>query len=43
MKFKTPNFWNKVLFSDESKLFCNKSGLNFVRKFDDESWDNKQF
>ena len=43
MKFKNEKFWKNVFFSDESKLFSQKSGLNYIRKYDNESWNNINF
>jgi hypothetical protein len=31
----------KLFFSDESKLFSNRSGQHFVRKLKEESWSSR--
>lgn len=40
---KRRDFWEKVWWSDESKLFTQKSGNIYIRKFDEENWDSDEF
>lgn len=36
-------FWNKVFFSDESMMFPKKNGIEYVRKYDEESFQDERF
>lgn len=40
---KTMKFWNRVIWTDESKMFAKQWGNRYVRKFDCESWNDERF
>ena len=42
-RLKTNKFWNRIVFSDESKVFPEKCGKKFVRKLDNEDWNQQIF
>ena len=40
---KTMKFWNRVIWTDESKMFAKQWQNRYVRKFDCESWNDERF
>jgi hypothetical protein len=33
----------KIFYSDESHIFLKKNGLQYVRKYEDEYWNDERF